>query len=247
MFKIKQFPRQALAEISQTHDEKFSFCQEDGDTLTECCTPVKCRDFYQNLWMHRKYKSQVKIYGFTYDDAKNPNVDFEKFRMLFYLTDTKHMEIFQQQLPKLQKELEILKWEPLEFLPTDDPLVLYVRGDKRWMATPYTISMITLLLRVATYENKGDKLLDDLTITSQDHGYLKCKLSYDPTKNVRDAIRAWMKTPTMITEFEGVPISIIHNFGGVMNMFALVNSGNKVLINAQQELKESIANEMSKL
>lgn len=247
MFTVKEFPRVGLAEIFQTHNERFSFCQEEGDTLIECCVPVKCRDFFQDLWMHRHFKSVVDIYGFKYDDKKNPNVDFEKFRMLMYFTNDKHLENFRENYGKLLLELQPLGWEPLEVFDTNRPLVKYIRGDKRWMATPYTISTITLLLRVATYKLKGEKLLDDLKVQSQDHGYLKCNLSYDSGKNVAQALRAWFKAPALITEFKGVPIYTIHNFGGVMNMFAGINEGDPILVVAQQKLQKSIAHEMSKL
>ena len=247
MFTVKEFPRVGLSEISQTHNEKFSFCQQDGTTLIECCVPVKCRDFFQDLWMHRNYGSVVDIYGFEYDDNKNPKVDFDRFRMLMYFTNTAHLETFRENYGKLLKELEPLGWEQFEIFDTDKALVKYIRGDKRWMATPYTISIITLLLRIATYKLKGEKLLDDLKVQSQDHGYLKCNLSYDSGKNVAQALRAWFKAPALITEFKGVPIYTIHNYGGVMNMFAFVNPGGREIRRAQQKLKESIAHEMSKL
>lgn len=157
----------SLSEIYQQTGMVFSFATAPpkGGQASACHEWVKCRDF-----LHDAVRSQItgtycSIYGFSFDPARNPNVDLKKMRMLVSKNGLKAEEL-QEFRNKMIAGLALInhfektakvslsKMEEIDPKNSGKKAVYLFTGPMMWVRSPFLVSMYTFLIRL------GDKQLE---------------------------------------------------------------------------------------
>ena len=168
MTKIKSFipykGKQQLSEIYQNSGARFAFISSPKKGSKQCTPWVKCRDFLHDAFRAYVTKSSCKIYGFSYQFGKDPDIDTLRTRMLVRydkpagpLTDTlitkgnitrgialvNHYERMAE-IPTLTSAYKL----DAKLNPELDKDVWVVTGPQFWLRSPALLSMFTFLLRL---------------------------------------------------------------------------------------------------
>lgn len=148
---------------------QFSFASED---LEQCHGWVLCKDFLHDVIFGILNKSQVSIYGFTYDYRTMPHPDMKQMRM--FVRDrnmSQHVGKFEMEkrianlaefMNKVETKLgfELSTVEEVQGVEksgkTCKDRIFLITGDKRWMHAPPMISLFTLYVRAGLFHTAGD-------------------------------------------------------------------------------------------
>ena len=156
-----------LSEIYQQTGMMFAFVSSPKEGYKMCHEWVKCRDFLHDAVRAQILKSSCLIYGFNFEEGKNPPIDLKKMRMLVSRVDLKvgdkdNISLFKQ---KMKSSLELLHhYEKMagvslsrikEVNPekSGKAVVFLFVSPVMWMTSPFLVSMYTFIIRL------GDKQL----------------------------------------------------------------------------------------
>lgn len=126
-----------------------------GHENKQACKFMHCRDWTQDSGFAAVNKMKVGIYGFTYDPAKHPALNFDKMTMLVANSEDND---FKAKLPNcitfLRKVEEMFGLARSKVYECENPPkefskcgVYLFEGSKRWMTAPSLLSMYSLLIR----------------------------------------------------------------------------------------------------
>lgn len=159
MMKLKPFSgKQALSEIFQSLDMKFSFVNRNK----QVSMPAKCRDFLGDCIWSRVQEKPVYIYGFQYDYKKTPYMlSKTKLSIKFPNKDTKSN--FVNHLEYLHEKEKIAKVSLTKVIETDDKDTVVVEGSKHWQEHPWKLALYTFYLKVMSMNNTNKITIDPET------------------------------------------------------------------------------------
>ena len=142
------------SEISQTKKCTFSWLEahEGIDTFEELFSPVKCKDYLEDLLVACKLGLTMKddVYGFRYEESVDVS---DRIWMSVHFGSN-------EELQRVRRSLHILhryEDEPTNCFPvfnSDTTIILSV--PQFWLQSPLTFSVYTFLIRTFTY-NEGAK------------------------------------------------------------------------------------------
>lgn len=158
---IKFFPeKNRLSEITQTMNLRYAFVNENLEMTHQY---VKCRDFLHDAIRGQLTETTVSKYGFTYSPNKNPNICLDRTIML--------VEYPKNEEPKIKSAMGILNgFERIAYrmignkqdsgltravrVNVFDPNVHHIlfTSPKAWQTIPASISLYTLLIKIAQYD-----------------------------------------------------------------------------------------------
>jgi hypothetical protein len=148
MVKVNFADGKYYNEIFQNTDVKFSFLhKEDDGTFKELFYRAKCRDFLGDVIYGTKYSIPTSIYGFTWEGDKH-NIDADACRLLVQFPDKLTKNIF-----LAQKDEWGINWG-IYCDVEDNPLCIVVEADPKWQERIYMISLLTLLIKLSTYNEE---------------------------------------------------------------------------------------------
>lgn len=218
MFKVIKAPRKHYAEIFQSLEVKFSFCNLKDGVLHEQFAPVKCKDFLGDVLHAELNKTKFRIYNFEYDGATQ-QIDRDACRLLMYFPNEKERDLFKANIGKL---INIESENGLDLYTdvheTDDPNVLYVEGHEFWLSTIWRISLYSFLLKVMCYKYKTEDWITELRkngSTEAEH------MNYYDQKNQFPALLQCLRhqwTPDIY-----VYKADVHNNNGVFTLLKRIN------------------------
>ena len=163
--EVKWFPEGSLNEIYQTTKMQFAFLSSEKTGHMQCHAFVLCRDFLHDAvkWFIKKTKD--RIYGFEYAHGKNPSIDMEEMKMLVTKKAATGKEIAKlEDNMKMAKKLlnfyeRMAGWKLSRLVKIEDKdkkrSIWLFRGSKKWLASPFLISMYTFIIRLG---NKSDDI-----------------------------------------------------------------------------------------
>ena len=197
-YKVNWFKNSRnLNEIYQQTGTMFAFASLQSEGITQCHEWVKCRDFLPDVVKSQITGKAWPIYGFAFDPKKNPNIDFDKIRMLVsknsVLKQDKNFERKIESSLKLLNHFEdMIKEDRTEVVRVDESgqknykSVFLFSGPSMWLESPFLVSMYTFLIRLGDkeleFENQSElekeleKLADlhkDGKLVDNDAGYLR--------------------------------------------------------------------------
>lgn len=144
MMKLKPFSgKQALSEIFQSLDMKFSFVNRNK----QVSMPAKCRDFLGDCIWSRVQEEPVNIYGFQYDYKKTPYM-LSKTKLSIKFPNKATKANFMSHLEYLHEKEKKAKVTLTNIIETDDKDVVVVEGSKHWQEHPWKLSLYTFYLKV---------------------------------------------------------------------------------------------------
>jgi len=205
MVKVNFAKDKYYSEIFQITDVKFSFVHKENDsTFTELFCRAKCRDFLGDVIYGVKYSMPTTIYGFKWEGDKH-TIDPDACRLLVQFPDKLTKNIFLSQ----KDEWGIL-WNIIDDIQ-DKPLCIIVEAEPKWQERVYMISLLTLLIKLSTY-NEEDRPLAGNELTYINH-----------LPNLRKIIDNLDKIPYVnASGYENetkVSIVKIHDQSGVVSIF----------------------------
>jgi hypothetical protein len=141
-----------LSEIYQSVEIKFSFATvNDNNEVTRCHDWVKCRDFLGDVIMTAYTDKKTNIFGFSYNNKKNPPIDKQNTTLLLKFPNDKTRDFFLGNQFLLDKYNKINHLSPTSYIATEDPLVYLSIGDPFWQKNFVTISVYTFLMKCMGY------------------------------------------------------------------------------------------------
>jgi hypothetical protein len=172
LLTVKWFENpKSLNEIYQQTGMVFSFVTSSKQGSQMCHEWVKCRDFLHDAVRSQITKERSCIYNFSFDPAKNPNIDMKKMRMLvskLSLPDG-DIESFKNKMKaalvlinhyEKYANIALTKMEEVNASGSGKKVVYLFTGSGIWMTSPFLVSMYTFLIRLGDkelkFKNKSD-------------------------------------------------------------------------------------------
>lgn len=173
-----------LNEIYQTNKIQFAFLASPTEGSKQCHPWVLCRDFLHDAVKATLTETTQSIYGFIFNGTKNPPVDVKKMRMLIRHTEVKERDAkktTEYEKDRIHRALALIhrfekvgklsktKIERIQKTKDGIPVWLLV-GSKKWVRSPFMLSMYTYLIRLGTDPNlmwdEGKPLTEILSDTA---------------------------------------------------------------------------------
>ena len=151
MFKINVLKkhRGQYAEIDQPNPLRWRIMHRKKDVLTSQSCLIKCKDFFNDVVAWKKAKKAFVIYGFR------NNIKFNREGLYLHLTEVGEMDVFVNNLYKVnQRVFDDLKVY-LEYTIMDDHSIVVMIPNKLWSNT-YYISLVSMMIRLCNYNVKYD-------------------------------------------------------------------------------------------
>jgi len=151
MFKINVLKKHKgqYAEIDQPNPLRWRIMHHSKGVLTSQSCLIKCKDFFNDVVAWKKAKKAFVIYGFRND------IKFNKEGLYLHLTEVGEIDVFLNNLYKLnQRVFDDLKVY-LEYTVMDDHSIVVMIPNKLWSNT-YYISLVSMMIRLCNYNVKYD-------------------------------------------------------------------------------------------
>ena len=151
MFKINVLKkhRGQYAEIDQPNPLRWRIMHRKKDVLTSQSCLIKCKDFFNDVVAWKKAKKAFVIYGFR------NNIKFNREGLYLHLTEVGEMDVFVNNLYKVnQRIFDDLKVY-LEYTIMDDYSIVVMIPNQLWSNT-YYISLVSMMIRLCNYNVKYD-------------------------------------------------------------------------------------------
>lgn len=145
MNQVKFLPRKSVAEIYSTGME-YCFTDENGQGIVP---PVRCKDFFQDMFWAEHTNQTVSIYGFKWE-PQGKLLNEETLYLAVRNNDVSDKEIgkYASNVQRLLNDIEKANNVELSTVySTNDNTVISVAFNKWWVSRPYLLSAITLLIR----------------------------------------------------------------------------------------------------
>ena len=137
------------AEIDQPNPLRWRIMHRSKDVLTSQSCLIKCKDFFNDVVAWKKAKKAFVIYGFR------NNIKFNREGLYLHLTEVGEMDVFVNNLYKVnQRVFDDLKVY-LEYFIMDDQSIVILIPNKVWSNT-YYISLVSMMIRLCNYNVKYD-------------------------------------------------------------------------------------------
>ena len=139
-----------LTQISQAHDVLFAFATVDEieDVITQQGPFVLCRDYLSDVVFAKRTGLNLRAYGYLTDQV---NLDSEyTYLLIKYDEGMAGLNNLIDPLNRLEHAGGLHSTRKV-FAPELPQGIYLIRADKRWSATPQSISLFTLLLRSGAY------------------------------------------------------------------------------------------------
>lgn len=149
----------SLLEIMQVNETQFALCRYDSqsDQLIQCHQFIKCRDFFNEVFVGLEENRDMEIYGFKWT-KENPRPDCQNASLLMKLENEESLANMTKNQSILKDIEEFLGWstsyyELVSYPGVKKPIV-WVCGDKQWQRSSVAFSLYTFLLKCLTYKIK---------------------------------------------------------------------------------------------
>lgn len=212
----------ALAEIGQQIDGKFSFVIDKEDKLYQVHEFVKCRDFLGDIVWFNRYGRPTAIYGFKSNVDRK--IDPDKTSLLFKGASTTLENVIKNVATVIHPIEEANGMTLTKVTPIlAEPDKVLIEGDKLWQKTLWGISLYTFLIKVCAYAlNDTDTWFNQIkaTQTNEAH-YLKYTEKF--LEGVLRNLTTLLNSSDLIVGEEKedqMHISSIHNSCGFVSILA---------------------------
>lgn len=186
---------------------------------------VFCKDFFQDAIKGFFAKSRSSIYGYSYDPASMPPIDFGKVRLLLRNQSDPNFKSKVKGVQDLLNQVEKkMKLDRTELFETDKEGTVLLVGDGLWLRSPVSLSMYGLLARNGLSHKPGEPFMDTLNaiITgkrpggqSHDGTYLQYGMP-GIELIISKGINEIFGTKTEDNYKISVPTSTLHHYGGIV-------------------------------
>jgi hypothetical protein len=247
----------SLSEIYQQNKIQFSFLSSPETGHMQCHPWVLCRDFLHDAVKAEVNKNKQGIYGFTFTGGTNPPVDLEKMRMLVRHQNVKKAKDFQD---RIDRALEMIhRFEKIgglkkskvmwiEKADTSTPVWLFT-GSRRWIRSPFMVSLYSYLIRLGTYDNlvydkknTTGKILKETvdknkSATDNDISYLR--RHFDKLEKIMAHHKElFYKSGDLDDRYtKNLAINTFHNYSGILNLCTLGSQDNDLNKRVAEVLK----------
>lgn len=249
--------KQNLSEIYQSVEIKFALAGEDGDIVKQSHPWVKCRDFLHDALRSQITGTESYIYGFKFNPKipSFPKISLNKTLLMVSQQTIDDVKVFRENLSRALPFIHYyenlagvanstLKKIPLTFCKDkqDFKHVWLFEGSLFWIAAPYMISMLTLLLRlggklpkvtavddpekiyktiVDKYETEWEKLVKEAKSFVKDNDIVYLQTCYNKLSNVvklKDKLLSVHGTDELSKMYDStIDIGSFHNLSGIFN------------------------------
>jgi len=145
-----------------------------SDNNEQACHFVFCKDFFQDAYQGYMHGVPRGIFGFNYDPIKNKPLAMRSAKLIVINLSDAHFSdkviAAKEFMNQIEKDLKFRK--KTEFYEISNPpkwvrknKVFLLESNRTWLLAPTTISLFTLLVRIAFLHKKGTsytKTIDDL-------------------------------------------------------------------------------------
>lgn len=223
----------SLSEIYQKTGFHFAFVSKN---LEICHEWAKCRDFLHDAVKTQITGSPSNIYGFTFDKAKNPEIDLKKMRMAL-IKEGAEGNIADKAVSALKilnhfENHANISLSKMKEVTTSGPKakkrVFLYTGSATWLKSPFLVSMYSFLIRLGdkelSFENAKDlkdklKGLAEQTDTNDnDKSYLRTlwPVLHKILKNRKELFK--QEKGFHDVYFKQYSIEKFHNYCGILSL-----------------------------
>lgn len=159
LIRVEAFDKETYGANSQIH---FAFMSSPEDGRKQCHKWLTCRDFLNDAMRAHVNKDNKYDFSSHYKYGENPPIDMDKLRLLVSIrfNNDKDPAInkFKEKLFAGKRIINMYEdmagWDESRITTVHHSLrekkVWLLTGPKEWMVSSHMVSMITLILRVAT-------------------------------------------------------------------------------------------------
>ncbi len=229
-----------LAEIYQSVDIKFAFCEVDKQKsgkmkISQMHPWIKCRDFLGDALFATHHKRSYGIYGFNWDGTKQI-VPTKLTYLLIQHSNKVQLESIVKVINQLEKKVRWKRTKLIDLNTKAGSVPVYLATSSgKWVSSSALISLYTMLWRLCVNDFKDDESLDDFLDRcaaggGNDGTYLKSIVAAQKAMGLKEhlfyTIMRYNKT-VFADSYEYQPQDSpgrVHNNNGILTLATLTKS-----------------------